>query len=249
MAESVDKDSKTEEATEKKIRDTVEQGKLPHSREAAIFTSFVAILVFTVFYAKDAIIDLGMFLSMFLEKPEAWPMDTETDVIALYKTVIFEIGRAVVSLLVLLVVAGVGASVFQNMPQFVGERVRPQLSRISIAKGWSRMFGVQGLVEFLKSLGKLGFAVVVLGFTLSEDHRRLLAGMITNPVAFGLVIRSIAVDILVAIVFVMGLIAVADFVWSRFHWRRDLRMSKQEIKDEMKQSEGDPIVKSRLRSL
>ncbi|TIW51962.1 MAG: flagellar biosynthesis protein FlhB, partial [Mesorhizobium sp.] len=111
-------------------------------------------------------------------------------------------------------------------------------SRISIAKGWSRMFGVQGLVEFLKSLGKLGFAVVVLGFTLSEDHRRLLAGMITNPVAFGLVIRSIAVDILVAIVFVMGLIAVADFVWSRFHWRRDLRMSKQEIKDEMKQSEG-----------
>ncbi|TIL82420.1 MAG: flagellar type III secretion system protein FlhB, partial [Mesorhizobium sp.] len=166
-----------------------------------------------------------------------------------YKTVVFEIGRAVVSLLVLLVVAGVGASVFQNMPQFVGERVRPQLSRISIAKGWSRMFGVQGLVEFLKSLGKLGFAVVVLGFTLSEDHRRLLAGMITNPVAFGLVIRSIAVDILVAIVFVMGLIAVADFVWSRFHWRRDLRMSKQEIKDEMKQSEGDPIVKSRLRSL
>ncbi|RUW27941.1 flagellar biosynthesis protein FlhB [Mesorhizobium sp. M4B.F.Ca.ET.215.01.1.1] len=249
MAEAVDKDSKTEEATEKKIRDTVEQGKLPHSREAAIFTSFVAILVFTVFYAKDAIVDLGMFLSMFLEKPEAWPMDTENDVIALYQSVIFEIGRAVVSLLVLLVVAGVGASVFQNMPQFVGDRIRPQLSRISITKGWSRMFGVQGFVEFLKSLGKLGFAVVVLGFTLSEDHRRLLAGMITNPVAFGLVIRSIAVDILVAIVFVMGLIAAVDLVWSRFNWRRDLRMSKQEVKDEMKQSEGDPIVKSRLRSL
>ncbi|TGQ41540.1 MULTISPECIES: flagellar biosynthesis protein FlhB [unclassified Mesorhizobium] len=249
MAEAVDKDSKTEEATEKKIRDTVEQGKLPHSREAAIFTSFVAILVFTVFYAKDAIVDLGMFLSMFLEKPEAWPMDTENDVIALYQSVIFEIGRAVVSLLVLLVVAGVGASVCQNMPQFVGDRIRPQLSRISITKGWSRMFGVQGFVEFLKSLGKLGFAVVVLGFTLSEDHRRLLAGMITNPVAFGLVIRSIAVDILVAIVFVMGLIAAVDLVWSRFNWRRDLRMSKQEVKDEMKQSEGDPIVKSRLRSL
>ena len=249
MAEAVDKDSKTEEATEKKIRDTVEQGKLPHSREVAIFASFVAILVFTVFYAKDAIIDLGMFLSMFLEKPEAWPMDTETDVIALYKTVMFEIGRAVVSLLVLLMVAGVGSSVFQNMPQFVGERVRPQLSRISITKGWSRMFGAQGFVEFAKSLAKLGFAIVVLGFTLSEDHRKLLAGMITNPVAFGLVIRGIAVDILVAIVFVVGLIAAVDLVWSRFHWRRDLRMSKQEVKDEMKQSEGDPIIKSRLRSL
>ncbi|RVA83193.1 flagellar biosynthesis protein FlhB, partial [Mesorhizobium sp. M7A.F.Ca.CA.001.08.2.1] len=149
MADAVDKDSKTEEATEKKIRDTIEQGKLPHSRETALFASFVAILVFTVFYAKDAIIDLGMFLSMFLEKPEAWPMDTETDVIALYKIVLLEVGRAVLSLMVLLTVAGVGASVFQNMPQFVGERVRPQLSRISIAKGWNRLFGIQGWVEFL----------------------------------------------------------------------------------------------------
>ncbi|TGV51298.1 flagellar biosynthesis protein FlhB, partial [Mesorhizobium sp. M00.F.Ca.ET.149.01.1.1] len=60
---------------------------------------------------------------------------------------------------------------------------------------------------------------------------------------------GIFVDILAAIVFVMGLIAVVDIVWSRFHWRRDLRMTKQEVKDELKQSEGDPIVKSRLRSL
>ncbi|TIN50267.1 MAG: flagellar biosynthesis protein FlhB, partial [Mesorhizobium sp.] len=82
-----------------------------------------------------------------------WPMDTETDVIALYKIVLLEVGRAVLSLMVLLTVAGVGASVFQNMPQFVGERVRPQLSRISIAKGWNRLFGIQGWVEFLKSLG------------------------------------------------------------------------------------------------
>jgi flagellar biosynthetic protein FlhB len=249
MADAVDKDSKTEEATEKKIRDTVEQGKLPHSKETAILASFVAILVFTVFYAKDAIVDLGMFLSMFLEKPEAWPMDTETDVIALYKIVMMEVGRALVSLLVLLVVAGVGASVFQNMPQVVGERIRPQFSRISITKGWSRMFGVQGFVEFLKSLGKLGFAIIVLAFSLSEDHRKLLAGMITNPIAFGSVIRGIAVDVLVAIVFVMGLIAAIDLVWSRFHWKQELRMSKQEVKDEHKQSEGDPIVKSRLRSL
>ncbi|RUW24110.1 MULTISPECIES: flagellar biosynthesis protein FlhB [unclassified Mesorhizobium] len=249
MAEAVDKDSKTEEATEKKIRDTIEQGKLPHSRETAIFASFLAILVFAVFYAKDAVVDLGMFLSTFLEKPEAWPMDTETDVITLYEQVLIEISRAVVSLLVLLVVAGIGASVFQNMPQLVGERIRPQLSRISIAKGWSRLFGVQGFVEFGKSLAKLAFAIAVLAFTLSEDHRRLLAGMITNPVSFGMVIRGIFVDILVSIVFVMGLIAVADIVWSRFHWRRDLRMTKQEVKDELKQSEGDPIVKSRLRSL
>lgn len=249
MADGEDKDSKTKEATEKKIRDTVEKGKLPHSKEAAILTSFVAILVFTVFYAREAVLSLSVFLSSFLERPESWPMDTETDVIQLYSMVLAEIGRAVVSLLVLLVVAGIGASIFQNLPQFVGERIRPQWSRISLFQGWKRMFGVQGFVEFLKSLAKVGFAITVLFFALSQTHRQLLNGMITSPVEFVQVIRSIAVQILVAIVFVMAVIASADFVWSRFHWKRDLRMSKQEVKDELKQSEGDPIVKSRLRSL
>jgi flagellar biosynthetic protein FlhB len=249
MADPVDKDSKTEEATEKKIRDTIEKGKLPSSKETTLFASFVAILVFAIFYARDAAVDLGMFLAMFLEKPEAWPLETETDVIELYKNVMMAIGNAVVSLLVLLVIAGIGSSVFQNMPQFIGERITPQLSRISLAKGWNRLFGVQGFVEFLKSLSKLGFACGVLVFTLSQDYRRLLAGMCTNPMEFGDVINGISVDILVSIVFVMALIATADLVWSRFHWKQELRMSKQEVKDEMKQSEGDPIVKSRLRSL
>lgn len=249
MSESADKESKTEDATEKKIRDTVEKGKLPHSKETTILCSFVAILIFAVFFATDTIRDLGVFLALFLEKPDAWPLTTDNDVVILSRLVVMEIGKALASLLILLVVAGVGASVFQNLPQFVGERIRPQASRISIAKGWQRMFGVQGFVEFLKSLGKLGFSVLVLAFVLSDAHRQFLSGMLMQTTAFGVVIRDMAVDILVSIALVMGLIAAVDLVWSRFHWRQELRMTKQEVKDEMKQSEGDPIVKMRLRSL
>ena len=249
MSEGADKDSKTEEATEKKIRDTVEKGKLPHSKETTILASFVAILIYAVFFAKESFSDLGMFLALFLERPDTWPLSTEHDVIALARLVVLEIGKALVSLLVLLVVAGVGASAFQNLPQFVGERIRPQASRISLAKGWKRMFGVQGFAEFLKSLGKLGFVTLVLTFTLSDSLRQFLSGMITQTTAFALVIRGMAIDILVSIVVVMAAIAAIDLVWSRFHWRQDLRMTKQEVKDEHKQSEGDPIVKMRLRSL
>ncbi|MEQ1944658.1 flagellar biosynthesis protein FlhB [Mesorhizobium sp. VNQ89] len=249
MAEDVDKESKTEEATEKKIRDTIEKGKLPQSKETGILASFVAILLFTVFFAGGSIMELGSFLSVFLEKPDAWTMDTSNDVVELSRMVTLEIGKAVASLLLLLVAAGIGSSVLQNVPQFVGERIRPQASRISLAKGWSRLFGVQGFVEFLKSVGKMVFAIAVLCFVLSDSLRQFLAGMLTQTTDFVLVIRSMAIDILVSIVAVMGLIAGIDIVWSRFHWRQDLRMTKQEVKDEMKQSEGDPIVKSRLRSL
>ena len=73
--------------------------------------------------------------------------------------------------------------------------------------------------------------------------------MITQPGAFGLVIREIAINILLALTFAMLIIGAADVVWSRFHWKRDLRMTRQEVKDELKQSDGDPIIKSRMRSL
>ena len=146
-------------------------------------------------------------------------------------------------------VAGVVASVLQNSPRFVLERIRPQMSRISLSSGWSRLFGVQGFAEFIKSLGKLCFVIAVLAFTVSEAQHRLLSGMITNPVAFGLVIRDVAINVLVSITLVMVMIAGADLVWSRFQWRQDLKMSRQEVKDEFKQSDGDPIIKARMRSL
>jgi flagellar biosynthetic protein FlhB len=249
MADAPDRDSKTEEATEKKIRDTVEKGQLPHSKEAAIFASFVAILAYAVFFAKDSIARLGVFLSTFLEKPEAWPLETEADVIALYRVIFTEIGNAVAAILLLLIVAGVAASVMQHMPSFVVDRIAPKAERISLFKGWSRLFGLQGFVEFLKSLGKLAFTMIVLILALSQTHLSLLSGMSTPPVAFGLVIRDIAIDVLMAITFVMLLIASVDFVWSRFYWRRDLRMTKQEVKDELKQSDGDPLMKARMRSI
>jgi len=249
MAESADKESKTEEATEKKIRDSIEKGQLPHSKEAPILASFAAILVFTVFFAKNSIVELGNFLSIFIEKPEDWPIDTELDVVNLMRTVFLEVGKVVAAMIILLVVAGVAASVFQHVPSVVLDRIAPKMSRISIREGWKRLFGLKGLVEFLKSLGKLVFALAFVTFAVNEAQHRLLLGMITQPVAFGLVIREIAINILLALTFAMLIIGAADIVWSRVSWRRDLRMTRQEVKDELKQSDGDPIIKSRMRSL
>ncbi len=249
MADAPDKDSKTEEATEKKIRDTVEKGKLPASREAPILASFLAILVFAIFIAEQSAADLGIFLSIFLERPEAWPLDTGRDVTTLYTVVITEVGKALLVLVALLMAAGVLASAVQNLPQFVGERVRPQASRISLAAGWKRLFGAQGFVEFAKSVAKLLVVSVVLALVLRHGLETLLSGMITAPAVFGVVMNGLAVEIVTVIVAVMAVIAAADVVWSRFHWRQELRMTRQEVKDELKQSEGDPIVKSRQRSV
>lgn len=249
MSEAADKESKTEEATEKKVRDSIEKGQLPFSKETPLFASFVGMLVFAVFFAHESVIGLGTFLSTFLERPEAWPLATEMDAILLYQSVLVEVAKVLVLLMALLVAGGIAASVLQNMPRLVLDRIQPKFSRVSPKQGWTRLFGSRGLVEFAKSIAKLGFATAFLVAAMSGAHNELLSGMITHPSAFGLVIRDLAVKSLLVTTLAMAAVAAVDLIWSRFSWRRDLRMTRQEIKDELKQSDGDPIVKSRLRSL
>ncbi|MBO6901268.1 MAG: flagellar biosynthesis protein FlhB [Rhizobiaceae bacterium] len=249
MSEKPDKESKTEDASEKKIRDTIEKGKLPFAREAPIFASFVAILLFAIFFAEHSAARLAGFLSLFLEKPEDWLLGTERDVILIMQVVMFECAKVLAALMLLLVTAAIAASILQNTPRFVLERVKPQLSRISLKEGFTRLFGAQGFAELLKSLGKLTFAGIILAIAMRNAQSELISGMSTHPAVFGFVINDIAKEILIAITMVMLVIAVADILWSRFHWLQDLRMTRQEVKDELKQTVGDPIVRMRMRSL
>ena len=249
MADPADKDSKTEEATEKKVRDSLDKGQIPYSKETPIFASFVAALLFAMFFAHDTAVRLSDFLSTFLEKPDEWVLGTNADAVGLYQLVFMEMARALMVMLAMIVAFGLGSSLLQNPPQFVGDRIMPKMERISIAKGWSRVFGAKGFAEFAKSVAKVVFTSAFLVLVLRDSPARLLSGMSTNPAAFGIVMLELATEMLVTITLVMALISVADLVWSRFHWRSDMRMTKQEVKDEHKQSDGDPAVKARIRSL
>src|SRR5690606_117482 len=218
-------------------------------REAPVFASFVAILLFMMFFAQESITRIATFLSVFMEKPEEWPLDNAQDVVLLLRIVSLEAGKALAVLIVLLVVGALASSMLQNTPRFVLDRIKPKFSRISPREGWKRLFGAKGLVEFLKSLGKLLFAGIILGIAMREAQSTLMSGMITQPVIFGAVIAEIAQDIVMWIALAMLLVAGADIVWSRVSWMQDLRMTRQEVKDELKQTVGDPLVRMRIRSV
>jgi flagellar biosynthetic protein FlhB len=249
MAESADKDSKTEAATEKKIRDSLDKGQTPFSKETPLFASFVAILLFSFFFLYDTAKRLSDFLATFIERPHQWILANNADAIDLYQLVSMEVARALVVVFAMMMVFGLAGAMLQNPPQFALDRITPKLSRISLSQGWSRMFGSQGLSEFAKSVAKVSFATAFVVFALRDSPTRLLDGMGTNPTGFAGVMLDITIDMLVTITLVMALISVADLIWSRFQWHTNLRMTKQEVKDEHKQAEGDPILKARMRSL
>ncbi|ALF30931.1 flagellar type III secretion system protein FlhB [Brucella abortus] len=249
MADDADKESKTEEATEQKIRDAQDKGNMPFSREAPILAGIASFLVIAVFVAAPAATRLAVFLRELIDRPEDWLLNSAEDATRLFSVLALAVGAALVPVFIIIPLAGIAASAFQNAPRFVGERIRPQASRISPLKGWQRIFGRAGQVEFLKSLAKLLAASVIVFLVFFKGDSLFTDAVATDPGALPEFLRKNVVRLLVANVLAIAAIAGFDLAWSRIHWRQELRMTRQEGKDELKQSEGDPLVKSRLRSL
>lgn len=249
MADDTDKESKTEEATEQKIRDALEKGNMPFSRETPILAGVASFLVIAVFVAAPATTKLAVFLRELIDRPEDWVLNSAEDASRLFSVLALAVGAALVPVFIIIPLAGIASSAFQNAPRIVGERIRPQASRISPLKGWPRIFGRSGQVEFLKSVAKFLAASLIVFIVFFQGNSLFTDAIATEPSALPEFLRENMVRLLVANVLAITAIAAFDLAWSRIHWRQELRMTRQEVKDELKQSEGDPLVKSRLRSL
>jgi len=249
MAEQDDKESKTEEPTEKKIRDTIEKGDVPTSREASTLAAFVAIFIGGSFFLADNVNRLQTTLALFIDNPDAWRLRNGADAAALLHLISADIGLVLAPIIVMLVVAGIGAALLQNPPMIAPKRIKPEFSRISPMKGLKRIFGLQGLVEFGKAVFKLSAVAAVGAAVVMMSELDVLAAMFMEPI----IVPSLLLDIILRLVGWIALLSLllvaADVAWTRYKWRRDLRMTKQEVKDENKQTQGDPQVKARIRSL
>lgn len=249
MSNEPDKESKTEEPSEKKIRDARNKGQLPVSKELPILISILAFLLYFSFAGRESLVQFALFLGGILQNADRDLLNSTQDVSNIMQRVQIGAGTIILPLLAILMVGGLVSSFVQNAPSMVADRITPKASRISLSKGWKRIFGVSGFAEFLKSTGKLTFAAVFVYLAMHSAPETLLQGSLQRTTLFTGVVASLVIDLLIAISLAMIIVAGADLMWSRFQWRQNLRMTKQEVKDELKQSEGDPIVKARLRSV
>jgi len=249
MAEREDRESKTEEATEKKIRDALEKGNVPFSRELPTFASLLGLLIVTSFFIVDGVLRVTASLRRFIDDPGRWPLENSADVVQVFGAINLDAARLLAPVIAVLAIAGLGSSLLQNSPRIVFDRIQPKLSRLSLSSGWRRIFGIQGWVEFLKGAFKFA-ALAVLAFLLVRAARyEVFNAMFLAPYALPGLAQTMAIRLFLAVIAATVLLVVVDLVWSRVFWRRELKMSRQEVKDEQKQAEGDPIVKGRLRSL
>ncbi|MCJ2143770.1 flagellar biosynthesis protein FlhB [Methylobacterium sp. E-066] len=244
-----DKESKTEAASEKKISEALEKGNVPFSREAPIFASIAATLIILVFVVRDHGAPFVRQLTLLIEQPRNFPLATGQDAEQLVVALALVMWQLLLPMLVILMAAGLASSVFQNVPRIAGERIRPQWSRISPVSGWSRLFGLPGYIEFGKNILKFLAIGGVLFLILRADRHEIVNIMFEDPIGLPELILSLSVRLVSAVSVATIALVAGDLVWTRVKWQRDLRMSKQDLKDEYKQTEGNPAVKAKMRSI
>ena len=249
MAESEDKDSKTEEPTEKKLRDAVDKGNIPFSREIPAFASTLGIMFFLVFFLPSSGARFAVSMRDLFEQADDWRLSNGGDAVALFQKLFFEAGVVLLPAFTLLMGFGIASSVLQNTPSPVLDRIQPKLERISLMKGFSRIYGAKGMVELAKNLFKIMVISAIVAVVMKSEFFRSLDLMFMDPAHVAPDMARLAGKVVTVVLICTATLAVVDLLWTRYSWHNDLRMSRQELKDEMKQSDGDPIIKARQRSL
>ncbi len=249
MAGSEDQGSKTEEPTEKRLSESIEKGNVPFARDMALFGSIAAILGAFLLLASWSAGQLTPALARMLDAAGTMRLDDREGAASFLSTVILVSAPAMLPLFAMIASGTVVASLMQNLPSASSERVTPKLNRISPGSGWKRLFGLAGWVEFSKSCVKLVAVSIVVAMTVKAQFHSLADALYVEPSLLPALLMGMIVNVLVALAVLSLLLAIADLTWSRFKWRRDLRMTRHEVTEEMKQAEGDPHIKAKIRNI
>ncbi|MGR3379434.1 EscU/YscU/HrcU family type III secretion system export apparatus switch protein [Salipiger abyssi] len=244
-----DKDNKTEEPTERRLRKAREKGDVASSREAGTLMAVLSLFGITAFVLPSVSAPLTGLLRGVFET--AGQVHIGGDVTGLRDLggVTRELLRGVVLLLspmILLMVLGALAGVaLQGEVVVAVERLRPKWSKISPAAGLKRLFSLASFVEFLKSVSKVLAVGAIAGWVSYRAVRQIWQGQGIFPEMLADYARQAAGQMLLMTLALVAVIAIADIMWKRFDHRRKQRMSFQEIKDEMKETEGDPQIRAK----
>lgn len=249
MSDEPDKEGKTEAPSEKKISEAVEKGNTPFSRELVSLGSLLAIVLVLTMAISTSVNTLTRTLRINFASLEQTTLQTPSEAALLLADIVRSVLVAVVPVLLLFTVGGVVGSLVQNIPSASWDRVAPKMNRLSPSKNMSRIIGKEATIEFMKTAAKFVALCVLIYHVLKGKIADLFNIGLGDPASIPNVLKQTALDIVTpAAVFVLSL-AIADMVWTRVKWWNDLKMTKQEQKDEHKNAEGDPHIKQKRRMI
>ncbi len=245
---AADDDDKTEEPTQRRLDQAREKGDIVYSAEVGAALSLVAATAIVAFMSGPIVSQLTHALGGFLATPDQFASDPAS-LRAIALQIIIKL-MAVFGLAALaLAGAGIAARYVQDRPTFTAEKMTPKLEKLNPIEGFKRVFGKQAVASFAKSLAKLVLVGAVLVWVLWPKDAELENMSLLDPAALLPFIKERVVAMLIALASAAALLAAVDYVFTRQSYMKRMRMSRREIKEEMRQSDGDPMVKAKLRQI
>jgi flagellar biosynthetic protein FlhB len=249
VAEGAEDDQeRSEDPTQKRLDDAIKRGDVAKSQEVntwfLLAGGTLALFSFGGFAANRL---AATFAQLFAS---SHAIGTDGRAIArLGGMLAIDVLVAIGPLLAILLAAAIGGNLVQHRWVWTGETLAPKASRISPMQGAKRIFSKHALVQFAKGLVKIALVSTVIVLVLAPEIETISQlingeqGMILS-VTFALSMR-----LLIAVTAVMAVVAALDWLWARHTWYERLRMSVRDIRDEHKESEGDPTIKAKLRQI
>jgi flagellar biosynthetic protein FlhB len=244
MSGETDKESQTEAPTPKKLEDARKKGQIASSPETKHGAMFAA-AIFGLGLLGMAGLNLKIMLARMLEGAHEVPLDSGGTMNFLWGVS----GRLSLTLLPvfgLFIAAAILGGVLQGRPTLSWSRVKPKFSKLNPMSNFKRIFGP---VEFLKTLAKFSVVLVAAVIVLWPSLYALEAALFVGPGQLLVMAESLLWKLLLTITIIVVGIAVADNVYQRIAFLKRMRMTKQQVKDEHKDTEGDPHIKARVRAI
>ncbi|MBF0258959.1 MAG: flagellar biosynthesis protein FlhB [Desulfamplus sp.] len=248
MAEAPGGGEKTEDASSRKLGKAREQGQVAKSMEIpsvfVLLAGVIALRVFAPMIYKNCLAMLDHTLRF-----EKVPALTDADVISLffrYSEIMF---LMLIPILAAVSLAAFASTIFQVGFHISWEAIQPKLSKLNPISGLMQKFSSRSLVELVKSVFKLVIVFAVAWFAVKGEMNDIIR-LYDNSIPFILLyIMKLSFKIVIRVLLVMALLAILDYAYQKWKFLEDQKMTKQEVKDEFKQTEGDPQVKSKIRQI
>jgi flagellar biosynthetic protein FlhB len=245
MAEEQDNSQKTEEPTQKRLEDARKKGDVVKSQDVPAW--------FLLMTAAGIVAAAGPVMRMIadplvriLDHPEAFHL-ANGGAMNMARALLMALLAPMGMIFGTLLVGSIFGHVIQVPPLWTMEKMKPDLDKLSPAKGLSRMFGAQGWMNLLKAALKIVAVGGAMTYAVWPQAGRLTeAGALDVSALLGLA-QMLAGRMFIAALIAIGLIAGLDYIWQRMSFMNRMKMSRRDIRDEAKQSDGDPAIKAKLR--
>jgi flagellar biosynthesis protein FlhB len=248
VAGADDDTERSEDPTQKRLDEALKRGDVVKSQEVNTWFIIAGAALVLMGFSGSMSQGLATMMRGLLANSYAIRVDGRSFLEVVSRIGLDVIGAMAIPLLLLALAAAAG-SLIQHRLVWSNEALIPKLSKISPGAGLGRLFSKQALANFVKGLLKLTLIASIMTALLWPQRMRLESLVAVDPATILAITKSLSLDMLGVVVAVLALIAAADYLFQYRQWFERQKMSQQELKEEFKQSEGDPMIKAKIRQI